>query len=1000
MLGLEATDGLKDINRARTIALAVFVLIIILGVSDVLLMLRADSLSIDRQRSTAQLELDLVKQRVEALHQAHVTAVTALVSGLEAATALHSTSENSSSPHEPLKDHAASVFSAAIAWDSSIDHVRLLSTDGQELVRVNRSEVGTPLRVEQTYLQNKQSRDYFQKFMALELQQVGSSSLSLNEEFGQVQRPLTPVIRSGVKLQFGGQLVLLVVNFRIDTHTLVGTVSANDAESAPQVWLVDDKGYFIDGGQKFAKWEFDGQLGDGSNTVEVALADIWPQLYQNAHASLTLDGDEYVFVPVPLLGWQNLSLDSGQLDHAGLILFAPREYLAAGSMLGGQFSPLVLLGLLGSLLGALMLVILNWRANNALALHVGETEHARNMAVNSYGRLRDEEARRADLLAVVGHEIRSPLASLSMMASQSDAQWLDLREPAKSMLENTLKIVDELKFIAQPLDRPSEGLARTKLRDLIRDGLTMVATAISTNRIQVRWDLGEYQDFVVVTDVSRVTSMLSNLVRNACIHSHGHNIWVSGSINPSNGSEAPQGDTLLITVEDDGRGIPQKDVARVFEIFSRGDTHAAGSGIGLHLVKSWLEDIGGEVAYFDSPHGGAGFRMSVPLVAYGSSAELPTPTSDIKEDIDGLSLANKSVLVVDDDRMLLALTDSFLTELGAEVVRAMDGSDGLELASKRTFDLIITDYFMPELSGLGMIETLRESGYPGVIIGCTAATVGNEMNELLKGGADAVVSKPLSSHTLLTECLRLGVISRQTADETLPENNAHDETTIADPIEAFEGLEAVEAVVQLPSSEEAPGSDFSGIKKIAEMLDDPILTGRLVRTNITLFRSLSGGSTRGISQVSVELLHKLLGRLGALGLSAFSSDLRGYYEQVKQDPDSMASTRHTLVPIFSQISDFLEEFTITFPQLCAPGEGKTLVQLEEGERVEVASLVATLCDHLGEQSVVTARLESTLDGLYEVLAEPELAEVQLAMDINDRVQLQIAAQHLRERFGA
>ena len=76
------------------------------------------------------------------------------------------------------------------------------------------------------------------------------------------------------------------------------------------------------------------------------------------------------------------------------------------------------------------------------------------------------------------------------------------------------------------------------------------------------------------------------------------------------------------------------------------------------------------------------------------------------------------------------------------------------------------------------------------------------------------------------------------------------------------------------------------------------------------------------------------------------------------------------------------------------------MQLEEGERVEVASLVATLCDHLGEQSVVTARLESTLDGLYEVLAEPELAEVQLAMDINDRVQLQIAAQHLRERFGA
>ena len=118
-------------------------------------------------------------------------------------------------------------------------------------------------------------------------------------------------------------------------------------------------------------------------------------------------------------------------------------------------------------------------------------------------------------------------------------------------------------------------------------------------------------------------------------------------------------------------------------------------------------------------------------------------TGHLTPDMDQV-LASLHILTVEDDAMLRLLNSKLLANLALKVDEASDGSEALEMLND-SHNLILTDYFMPNLSGTELIKRLRECGYTGPIVGLTAATIGEQQQEMLDAGADKVLAKPLTA---------------------------------------------------------------------------------------------------------------------------------------------------------------------------------------------------------------------------------------------------------------
>ena len=209
-------------------------------------------------------------------------------------------------------------------------------------------------------------------------------------------------------------------------------------------------------------------------------------------------------------------------------------------------------------------------------------------------------------------------------------------------------------------------------------------------------------------------------------------------------------DQVIFCVDDDGQGIHADDVARLFELFERGDSQVSGTGVGLYIVDDWIKLLGGVVEYEPSQHGGACFKITLPLKKIEPNAIANTAAGgqaiDLKQRFTGTK-----VLIVDDDPILLKAMRRMMSKLlDCEVDVAADGLEALDLLSTTGYSLILTDYFMPNMNGAELIREIRQRGYQAPIIALTAASIGDEKNELVEAGANQVLIKPPSKESMTT----------------------------------------------------------------------------------------------------------------------------------------------------------------------------------------------------------------------------------------------------------
>ena len=360
--------------------------------------------------------------------------------------------------------------------------------------------------------------------------------------------------------------------------------------------------------------------------------------------------------------------------------------------------------------------------------------------------LKSAQDKQRRMFAVIGHEVRTPAAALSMLIDTDPVVAQSEQFPLfKSTIEQLLSVLDELGALAQSSSHKVSVLQADYPGKVVSSAVHAVMPALERAGISVHLDINKLSNTLCHLNVHALQQILTNLLRNCEIHSGATQVWVM-----FHAVKMPRDASKLwcqLVVSDNGRGIPLNHQDRVFEPFYRVDESRDGAGIGLSLCQTLSGELGGVLSCEERQEGGAQFILNM-MMERADEASLKSPINGkenrvhkVAEDV----LTGKYILVAEDNKTIQAITKAVLMKAGAKVAVADHGKKALEIYSNnQLFDFVLTDIFMPQMDGYELTQKLREAGFDKPIIGITAATIGEESEMLIQSGANAAMAKPLN----------------------------------------------------------------------------------------------------------------------------------------------------------------------------------------------------------------------------------------------------------------
>ena len=330
-----------------------------------------------------------------------------------------------------------------------------------------------------------------------------------------------------------------------------------------------------------------------------------------------------------------------------------------------------------------------------------------------YGALREADQRKDEFLALLGHELRNPLAPIRnalgilRLPGADPAVAGRARETMERQVEHLVRLVDDLLDVSRIM-RGQVELRRERI-----DLATVVARAVETSQPAITAEGHALEinlapePLWVNGDLVRLAQVVSNLLNNAAKYTdRGGRIRVS---------LARDGHEGVLRVQDTGIGIPAELLPRLFDMFFQVERRTrqsqGGLGIGLSLVRGLVELHGGSVeALSAGPGRGSEFVIRLPLLGLGSEVQSPTSSGagPAPGDLEPGRLGPRRKVLVVDDNVDAADTLAMLLELNGQEVRvAYDGRSALAQAEADPPRVAFLDLGMPHMDGYELARAFR-----------------------------------------------------------------------------------------------------------------------------------------------------------------------------------------------------------------------------------------------------------------------------------------------------
>lgn len=387
-----------------------------------------------------------------------------------------------------------------------------------------------------------------------------------------------------------------------------------------------------------------------------------------------------------------------------------------------------------------------WVGMNADVTERKATEVAQREAEEA---LREASRRKDEFLAMLGHELRNPLAPLRTAMSifdkllPPDPKLRNLRDVSERQVLHLIHLVDDLLDVA----RISSGRLALKIRRVdLRDA---VAAAVSNVELAARETLHELsieqspEPLEVDGDEVRLVQIVANLLDNALKYA------------PENGrirlALRKEGKTAVLSVADDGVGLEPEALCHIFDIFSSAGQsvhdRGGGLGLGLALVRRLAELHGGSAeARSEGPGKGAEFIVRLPL-APPRIAAARAPESEAP---DVLATAARRILLVEDNVDAAESLKLLLEIYGHQVMLAHDGETGARLAESFAPEVVVLDIGLPDMEGYELARRLRKlkQTEKALLIAATGFGQESDRAKSAAAGIDRHLVKPIDPNAL------------------------------------------------------------------------------------------------------------------------------------------------------------------------------------------------------------------------------------------------------------
>lgn len=361
----------------------------------------------------------------------------------------------------------------------------------------------------------------------------------------------------------------------------------------------------------------------------------------------------------------------------------------------------------------------------------------------------------------VSHELRTPLTLIispieSLLRESTDRRIKDRLQIAHGNAVRLLTLVNQLlDFRKNEESMPEYSGATGDVVEFIRSVLDSFISPAERKEITLNFS-STVKKLDMEFDHDKLNKIISNLLSNAIKFTpHGGNIKLDIST---------AGDRLCVSVADSGCGIADDEKSLIFQRYyqsrhSKGSDGETGTGIGLSLVKEYIQVLNGSISVSDTPGGGTTFTIEVPIIAPSnkSTAPMPALSRELPADADATAPAIKPVaLVVDDNYDMVNFLKSELSD-DYTVIEAYDGLEALDLLKDHHVDVILSDLMMPRMDGIELcrrVKSERSTRNIPILILSAKNDSGSEIEGLTRG-ADDYMTKPFNNNVLKLKLKKL-----------------------------------------------------------------------------------------------------------------------------------------------------------------------------------------------------------------------------------------------------
>ena len=491
-----------------------------------------------------------------------------------------------------------------------------------------------------------------------------------------------------------------------------------------------------------------------------------------------------------------------------------------------------------------------------------------------------------EFLANMSHEIRTPLSAIIGFSEQLTRTPLNkmqqeylgaVRRSSNHLLETVNDILDLSKLGASQLKMESTPF---RIQDVLEDVSSTFGMAAAEKGLEFEASCSTGSELILLGDPLRLRQILYNLLSNAIKFTQKGSVTIECSL-------IQEGDQChtMISVKDTGAGIAPEVLSNIFDDFKQAESSSArrfgGTGLGLAISRRLARLQNGDISVESTPGEGSVFTVEIPYEITDTEPISRESNSMVAE----TKITGRRMLLVDDDVFNILLARIIAENHGMLVDIASNGRQAIELINTNFYEIIMTDIQMPEISGIELVEFIRNHPERSVsllpVIAFTAAKIDRFEPKYMDAGFNEVLQKPFSE-TAFLQCIATQLTNplAELADDTLQRSK--------------------QLPYNLKEAEKFSGGDAG---QMAAIIRSFIQTSQAATKELWEF--YDEGNIKGIKM----LAHKLLTSYGHMGIQEALpalSDLENLDESTDPQSQEIKANIRTITTLTNNLYPLLE----------------------------------------------------------------------------------------------